>query len=69
MTPNTEDVKHPTRDKWPQFAEELRNQFGVIDKKGEARNRVKNIIQGKRTICNDPLFSGVILAAGNHFVR
>ena len=42
MTPYIEDRKQPTRTTWLQFAEELRNQFGVIDRKGEARNRLKN---------------------------
>ena len=50
MTPYIEDLKQPTWTTWPQFAEELRNQFGIIDRKGEARNRLKNITQGKRTM-------------------
>ena len=50
MTPYIEDVKQPMWATWPQFAEELRNQFGVIDRKGEARNRLMNITQGKRTM-------------------
>ena len=33
---------------WLQFAEELKNQFGVIDRKREARNRLKNSMQGKQ---------------------
>ena len=49
MTPYIEDIKQPTWTAWPQFAQELRNQFGVIDRKAEARNRLKNITQGKRT--------------------
>ena len=49
MTPYIEDLKQPTWTTWLQFAEELRNQFGVIDRKGEARNRLKNITQGKQT--------------------
>ena len=48
MTPYIEDLKQPTWTTWLQFSEELRNQFGVIDRKGEARNRLKNMIQGKR---------------------
>ena len=48
MTPYIEDLKQPTWTTWLQFAEELRNQFGVMDRKGEARNRLKNITQGKR---------------------
>ena len=50
MTPYIEDLKQPTWTTWLQFAEELRNKFGVIDRKGEARNRLKNITQGKRTM-------------------
>ena len=50
MTPYIEDIKQPTWTTSPQFAEELRNQFGVLDRKGEARNRLKNITQGKRTM-------------------
>ena len=30
MTPYIEDIKQPTWTTWLQFAEELRNQFGVI---------------------------------------
>ena len=48
MTPYIEDLKHPSWTTWLQFAEELRNQFSVIDGKGEARNSLKNIAQGKR---------------------
>ena len=50
MTPYIEDLKQPSWTTWLQFAEELRNQFAVIDRKGEARNRIKNIIQRKRTM-------------------
>ena len=50
MTTYIEDLKQLTWTTWPQFAEELRNQFGVIDRKGEARNRLKTITQGKRTM-------------------
>ena len=50
MTPYIEDLKQPIWITWPQFAEELRNQFSVIDRMGEARNRLKNITQGKRTM-------------------
>ena len=47
MTPYIKDLKQPTWTTWPQLSEELRNQCGVIDRKGEARNRIKNITQGK----------------------
>ena len=50
MMPYIEDLKHPTWTTWLQFAEELRNQFGVIDREREARNNLKTIIQGKQTM-------------------
>ena len=50
ITPYIENLKRPTWETWPQFTEELNNQFGIIDKKGEARNRLKHITQGKRTM-------------------
>ena len=50
ITPYIENLKRPTWEKWPPFTEELNNQFGIIDKKGEARNRLKHITQGKRTM-------------------
>ena len=50
MTPYIEDLKQPCWTTWLQFAEELRNQFGVSDRKGEARNRFRNISQGKRNV-------------------
>ena len=50
ITPYIANLKRPTWETWPQFAEELNNQFCIIDKKGEARNRLKHITQGKRTM-------------------
>ena len=50
MTPYIEDLKQPTWTTWLQLAEESRNQFGVINRKGEATNRLKNITQGKRAM-------------------
>ena len=50
MTPYIEDLKQLTWTIWLQFAEELRNQFGDIDRMEEARNGLKTIIQGKRTM-------------------
>ena len=50
MTPYIEDLKQLTWTKWLQFAEELRNQFGIIDRKGKARNKLENMIQEKRTM-------------------
>jgi len=40
----------PTWDNWAGFKAELQRQFGVIDAKGEARIRQKNMKQGKRSI-------------------
>ena len=50
ITPYIENLKRPTWETWSQFTEELNNQFGIIDKKEEARNRLEHIIQGKRTM-------------------
>ena len=47
MTPYIEDLKHPNWTTWAQFGEERRNRFGIIDRKGEATNTHKNIVQGK----------------------
>ena len=47
MTPYSKDLKQPSWTTWPQFPEELQNQFGIIDKKGEVRNKLKSIIQRK----------------------
>ena len=47
MTLYIEELKQPTWTTWPQFGEDLQNQFGIIDKKGEARNKLQNIIQEK----------------------
>jgi len=40
----------PTWDNWAGFKAELQRQFGVIDAKGEARIRLKNMKQGKRSV-------------------
>ena len=50
ITPYIENLKRPTWETWPQFADELNNQFGIIDKKGEARNQLKHITQDKQTM-------------------
>src|SRR6202012_1660297 len=47
ITPYIESIKRQTWETWSQFTEELNNQFGMIEKKGEARNRLKHITQGK----------------------
>ena len=50
ITPYIENLKQPTWVPWPKFTEERNNHFGIIDKKGAARNGRKHITQGKRTI-------------------
>jgi len=50
ITPYTEERITPTWDNWAGFKAELRGQFGVIDAKGEARIRLKNMKQGKRSV-------------------
>ena len=41
-------VKQPSCTTWPQFAEGVQNQFGIINTKAEINNKLKNIIQSKR---------------------
>ena len=50
ITPYIAQLKQPTWTTWLQFTEEVRNQFGIIDRKVEVRNRLKNITERKRTI-------------------
>jgi len=50
ITPYTEELITPTWDNWGGFKAELQRQFGVIDAKGEARIRLKNMKQGKRSV-------------------
>jgi len=40
----------PTWDNWTGFKAELERQFGVIDDKGEARIKLQNMKQGKRSV-------------------
>jgi len=40
----------PAFDNWAKFKAELHREFGVIDAKGEARIRLKNMKQGKRSV-------------------
>jgi len=49
ITPYAEERITPTWDNWAEFKGELQRQFGVIDAKGEARIRLKNMKQGKRS--------------------
>jgi len=48
ITPYAEERISPTWDNWAGCKAELQRQFGVIDAKGEARIRLKNMRQGKR---------------------
>jgi len=50
ITPYTEEQITPAWDNWAGFKTELQSQFGVIDAKGEARIRTKNMKQGKRSV-------------------
>jgi len=45
-----EERMTPTWSTWAGFKAELRSQFGVIDAKGEARMKLKNMKQGKRSV-------------------
>jgi len=48
--PYAEERITPTWDNWAGFKAELQRQFGVIDAKGEARIKLKNMKQGKRSV-------------------
>ena len=50
ITPYTEELIPSTWENWTGFAQELRNQFGVIDAKGEARITLKNMKQGRKSM-------------------
>jgi len=50
ITPYAEQRINPIWDNWAGFKAELQRQFGVMDTKGEARIRLKNIRQGGRSI-------------------
>jgi len=50
ITPYAEERITPTWDNWAGFKGELQGQFGVMDAKGEARIRLKNMRQGKRLV-------------------
>jgi len=50
ITPYAEDRMTPAWENWAGFKAELQRQFGVIDAKGEARIRPKNMKQGKRSV-------------------
>jgi len=50
ITTYAEERITPTWDTWARFKAELQRQFGVIDAKGQARIKLKNMKQGKRSI-------------------
>jgi len=50
ITPYAKERITPAWDNWAGFKAELQRQFGVIDTKGEARIRLKNMKQGKRSV-------------------
>jgi len=47
ITPYAEGRITPAGDNWAGFKAELQSQFGVIDAKGEARIKLKNMKQGR----------------------
>jgi len=50
ITPYAEERITPAWDNWAGFKPELQRHLGVIDAKGEARIRLKNMKQGKRSV-------------------
>jgi len=50
ITPYAEERITPAWDNWAGFKAELQRQFGAIDAKGEARIRLTNMKQGKRSV-------------------
>jgi len=50
ITPYAEERITPAWDNWAGFKAELERQFGLIDARGEARIRPKNMKQGKRSV-------------------
>jgi len=50
ITGYAEERITPTWDNWAGFKAELQRQFGMIDAKGQARIRLKNMKQGKRSV-------------------
>jgi len=50
ITPYAEERITPACDTWAGLKAELQRQFGGIDAKGEARIRLKNMKQGKRSV-------------------
>jgi len=50
ITPSAEERITPAWDNWAGFKAELQREFRVINTKGEARIRLKNMKQGKRSV-------------------
>jgi len=50
ITPYVQERITPAWDNWVGFKAQLQRQFSVIDAKGEARIRLKNMKQGKRSV-------------------
>jgi len=50
ITPDAEERITPTWDNWAGFKAELQRQFGAINAKREARIRLKNMKQVKRSV-------------------
>jgi len=50
ITPYPEERITPKWENWPGLKAELQRQFGVIDAKGEARIRLKNMKHGKQSV-------------------
>jgi len=50
LTPYAEERITPAWDNWAGFKAGLQRQFGLIEAKGEARIRLKNMKQGKRSV-------------------
>jgi len=50
ITPYAEERITPAWETWAEFKAELQRQFGVIDAKGEARIKLKNMKQGKLSV-------------------
>jgi len=50
ITPYAEERITPTWNIWAGFKPGLQRQFGVVDAKGEARIKLKNMKQGKQSI-------------------
>jgi len=50
ITPYAEERITPTWNTWAGFKAKHQNQFGVVDTKGEAQIKLRNMKQGKRSV-------------------